>query len=266
MRRSKSLFFAFVILCSFSTFARPYTEEEKEGINLYKIGLEFLKKKQFEEAIQYFDKSTIKAPKLADAYLMKGRTLNKLGQYENAIKEFDTVLKIHYKRSNELKNSIALANKALSLFVLKKYKESIDCSNKSLSYDDQFSMAYRMRANSYGASGQYQLAITDYDKAIELDPSNPTNDETYLNRFCPLYKLGRYEEALATCNKALDITDNPNTLPQIYSKKAMALNKLGRYEEALENANKALEVNAKDPLALSEKNLAKSKLKKDSWF
>ena len=258
----KTLVFSFLILCSFSTFARPYTDEEKEGVRLYKIGHELLKKNQYEEGIKYLDKSIIKAPKLADTYLMKGRALNKLGQYENAIKEFDKVLKIHYTRSNELKNSIALTEKALSLFALKKYKESLDCANESLSFNDKYSMAYSIRAASYGALGKYELTIADYDKAIELDPSNPINDERYLNRFCPLFNLGRYEEALATCDLALKKTDNPNSLQQPYSKKATVLNKLGRHEEALENANKALEANSKDPLAINAKKEALELLKK----
>ena len=253
MRLGKTLVFSFIILCSFSVFARPYTKEEKEGIKLYRTGLELLKKNQYEEAIKYFDKSTVKAPKLADAYLMKGRVLNKLGRYEDAIKEFDKILKIHYKRSDELKNSLALADKSLSLYALKKYKESLDCSNKSLSYSDNHFLTYGIRGAAYAALGNYELAITDFNKAIELNNTNISNDEIYLNRFCPLYNLGRYEEALATCNLALKTTDNPNNLQQIYSKKATALNKLGRYEEALENANKALEVDSKDPLAMNAK-------------
>jgi len=258
----KTLIFSFLILCSFSTFARPYTDEEKEGIRLYKIGHELLKKNQYQEGIKYLDKAIIKAPKLADAYLMKGRALNKLGQYENAIEEFDKTLKIHYTRSNELKNSRALTEKATSLYSLKKYKESLDCANEALSYDNKFFLSYDIRGASYGALGKYELAIIDFDKSLELDPNNPANDETYLNRFCPLYNLGRYEEALATCDLALKKTDNPNSLQQPYSKKATVLNKLGRHEEALENANKALEANSKDPLAINAKKEALELLKK----
>ena len=109
--------------------------------------------------------------------------------------------------------------------------------------------------------------MEDYNKTLELvsDHNTPAIAETYINRFCPLYKLKRYDEALATCNKALEITDNPNKLPQIYSKKALVLNKLGQHKEALENAEKALKVNAQDTLGISEKKTAESKLKK-SWL
>lgn len=109
--------------------------------------------------------------------------------------------------------------------------------------------------------------MEDYNKTLELvsDHNTPAIAETYLNRFCPLYKLKRYDEALATCNKALEITDNPNKLPQIYSKKALVLNQLGKHEEALENAEKAIKIDSRDSLAISEKKLAESKLKK-GWF
>ena len=268
----KTLVFVFVILFSSSIIARPYNEEEKEGIKLYKLGVESANIKQYEEAIKYFDQAIIKFPQITEAYISKGHILNILGKYEEALKVSDEVLKLDKIlktkgiKNKKISKSRALNLKSYSLYQLKKYQESLEYSNLALSYEDKYIPSLYIRGGSYAALGNYQLAIDDFDKTLELDPNNSANDETYLSRACPLYKLGRYEEALATCDKALEITDNPNNLPQIYSKKAMALNKLGRYEEALENANKALEVNAKDPLALSEKNLAKSKLKKDSWF
>lgn len=114
---------------------------------------------------------------------------------------------------------------------MQKYKESLEIAEIAVEYGQALPITYEMRANAYSALGDFELALSDYSKALELeaDRSNPQLGETYLNRFCPLYKLKRYEEALATCNKALEITDNPNSLPQIYSKKALVLNKLGKH-------------------------------------
>jgi len=258
----KNLIFVFIILFNSLVIAKTFTIEEKEGIKLYKTAFELLKKNKTVEGIKYLDECIKIAPNFVDAYIIKGRALNYLGSYEEAIKEIDKALNINYEEYEQLKNSKALTEKAFSLYALKKYQESFDCSNTALSYYDKNPRTYFIRAAVYGVFGKYDLAINDFDKRLELDPNNPNNDETYLNRFCPLFNLGRYEEALETCNMALKITDNPNNLQQPYSKKARVLNKLGRYEEALENANKALELNPKDLFAIDAKNEAMRLLKK----
>ena len=258
----KTKYFVLILLFFQTALAENRTVKEKEGIKLYNEGIQLIKESKYEESITYFDKAIAKIPKLMKAYYAKSRVFGQLKRPEDAIKACNDALELSKKQPR------MLAQKAFALYALARYRESLETAQLAVQYGDNLSITHEARANAYATLGNYELALEDYDKAIKLihDLNNSLYDETYLNRFCPLYKLGRYEEALATCNKALEITDNPNNLPQIYSKKAMALNKLGRYEEALENANKALEVNAKDPLALSEKNLAKSKLKKDSWF
>ena len=90
----KTLVFVFVILFSSSIIARPYNEEEKEGIKLYKLGVESANIKQYEEAIKYFDQAIIKFPQITEAYISKGHILNILGKYEEALKVSDEVLKL----------------------------------------------------------------------------------------------------------------------------------------------------------------------------
>ena len=65
--------------------------------------------------------------------------------------------------------------------------------------------AYNERGNDYSNLGQYERAIEDYKKAIEL---NPNDDVAYYYRGIAYYFLNQYERALKDFDKALKI--NPN--------------------------------------------------------
>lgn len=251
------IFFCILIL-SLNSLAHNFTVEQKEAIKLFNQGVNYANQKKYEESIINFDKSIIKFPRLIGAYYSKSKVFIILKKYNEAILVCDEALKVI---ENQPK---ILAQKALCLYILKNYKESLKVAELAVQYGNELPIAYEMRANAHGALGQYELAIEDYDKALSLakNQDNSDFDETYLNRFCPLYKLKRYDEALITCNKALEITNDASKLPQIYSKKALVLNKLGQHKEALENAEKALKIDAKDSLGVSEKKIAESKLKK----
>jgi tetratricopeptide (TPR) repeat protein len=248
----------FIICFCQTTFAIDRTPEEKEAVHFYNEGVQLIINGKYEDSNLSFDKAIEIIPKFMKAYHTKGRVLGRLKRYDDVIKNCDKALELSEKQPK------ILSQKSFALYALKKYKESLKIAQLAVQYGNDVSITYEARANAYASLGHYELAVSDYDKTLELvdDINNSNNAETYLNRFCPLYNLGRYQEALETCDKALEITTSPNKLPQIYSKKSAVLNKLGRYEEALENANKALGIYSNDPLGISEKKLAVSKLNK----
>ena len=257
-----SKFLIFIIYCCISITSFTYASDRQECIELYKKAFELKNKSEYRESIELFDSVIDKCPKFSQAYIMKAYILSMNTQYEQAIIVADEALKINGVKNEKLRNSRALAVKSHALYNLHQFSKSLECANLALSFENNYILSLYIRAASNGALGHYELAIIDFDKTLELDPSSNTNDETYLNRFCPLYNLGRYQEALETCDKALKITITPHDLPQIYSKKAAVLNKLGRHKEALEDANKALEISLNDPLGISEKKIAISRLNK----
>ena len=61
------------------------------------------------------------------------------------------------------------------------------------------------RGNRHSRNGSYGLAIADYNKAIELDPSFA---EAHYNRGFSFYEIGRNEESIADFTRAIEL--NPN--------------------------------------------------------
>ena len=61
-------------------------------------------------------------------------------------------------------------------------------------------MAYNNRGAAYAVLGQYQLAIEDYDKAIQLDPEDAM---AYYNRGVAYKELGRYHRAIEDYDRVI---------------------------------------------------------------
>jgi len=86
------------------------------------------------------------------------------------------------------------------------------------------------------ASGDYQGAINDFNKAIEI---NPKDADAYYNRGFAKAKLGDYRKAIEDFNKAIEI--NPKIAEAYYSR-GVAKGNLGDYRGAIEDYNKAIEI------------------------
>ncbi len=61
------------------------------------------------------------------------------------------------------------------------------------------------RGNRHSRNGSYEVAIADYSKAIEIDPSFA---EAHYNRGFSFFELRHYEEAIADLTRAIEL--NPN--------------------------------------------------------
>jgi tetratricopeptide (TPR) repeat protein len=62
--------------------------------------------------------------------------------------------------------------------------------------------AYNDRGVAYGRKGQYDQAIADYNKAIEI---NPRGAMTYKNRGSAYYHKGQIDKGISDFNKAIEI-------------------------------------------------------------
>ena len=91
--------------------------------------------------------------------------------------------------------------------------------------------------------GDFQGAITDFSKAIEI---NPQDASAFLNRGVAKTKLGDYPGSIADFTKALEI--NPQYANALHNRGA-AKAALGDYQGAIADYNKAIEVDPKDAVA-----------------
>jgi WD40 repeat protein len=98
--------------------------------------------------------------------------------------------------------------------------------------------------------GDYSAAITDFDQAIEL---NPSLAKAFYNRGLAHAKLGQYQDAIASYTKVLETHEN---WADAYNNRGNAHYKLGNYEQAIADYNQALSINPDFPQAQRNRDIA----------
>jgi hypothetical protein len=84
------------------------------------------------------------------------------------------------------------------------YKTAITYYTKAINIEEK-AIYYYNRGYAKDKLGQYEAAILDYDKAIQIDPNFK---EAYINRAYTYFSLGQYEATIKDCDKCLAIDPN----------------------------------------------------------
>ncbi len=100
-------------------------------------------------------------------------------------------------------------------------------------------VTYYNRGNAYFEKGQHDQAISDYNKALEI---NPRYAEAYNNRGNAYSEKGQYDQAISDFNKALEI--NPR-YAGAYNNRGIAYMLKGKYDKAWEDVHKAQDLGIK---------------------
>jgi tetratricopeptide (TPR) repeat protein len=79
------------------------------------------------------------------------------------------------------------------------YDKAISDYNKAIEIDPNFAEAHLYRGNTYAVKGQYDQAISDYSNAIKI---NPKNVLAYNNRAAVYYDKREYDKAWEDIHKA----------------------------------------------------------------
>jgi tetratricopeptide (TPR) repeat protein len=94
--------------------------------------------------------------------------------------------------------------------------------------------AYRNRSGTYAKKGEYDRAIADFDKAIELDPKYAG---AYNSRAMVFFTDGKPAQGLPDVEKSLELhPDDPNALDT----RGLIFEALGRKQEAIADFRRAL--------------------------
>lgn len=119
------------------------------------------------------------------------------------------------------------------------YDMAIVDIKRAIELNPDFAVAYNIRGNSYAGKGNHDQAIEDYTKAIELksDIAAP-----YFNRGKSYLNKGEYNLAIANFTEAIEL--DPNYI-KAYKERAVAYEKTGDLTKAKEDSEKAKELGEK---------------------
>jgi tetratricopeptide (TPR) repeat protein len=168
-------------------------------------------------------------------HLAEGKRLGKDGDYEQAIAEFNKILKL------DPKNVHALNNLGVAYFKLNKLDKAISYYTRAIDSGVANATTYFFRGIIFGRHrGEHAKAVKDYSKAVQLQPNFT---KAYLNRASAYSSLKEYDKAVADYNKVVKI--RPSTEKMILAKRAKAYFQKGEYTKAWADVEKAKELGVK---------------------
>ncbi len=144
-------------------------------------------------------------------------------------------------------------NRAVVLAKAGHLAEAVDGYNQALTLglrDDYMVMAYYQRGMTLAALDNFETAVNDYSKAMELDPEDLRFP---FNRAEALARLGRHEEAV----KDLDLVIKGKPKYYFaYHRRAESLARLRRYQEAVQDYTSAVDLKKNYPAAFYNRAFA----------
>jgi serine/threonine protein kinase len=183
-------------------------------------------------------------------WLNKGRALDALHKYEEAVQCYDKGLAINPK------SITAWYWKSVALVMLNKYKDAIHCCDKILEINPLNVNILRDKGKILSWDKKYQDAIICFDKILDVDSDY---EDAWCGKKNALYELGKHNDVITWCDEVI-YADSNNIKAWCY--KADALFNLERYEEAVQCYEKALNIKPDDSAVLADKAKVLSKSKK----
>jgi tetratricopeptide (TPR) repeat protein len=169
---------------------------ENEIEALVRKGVECCENAEFEQGVKYFDKALAKDSQHTLALHNRARALSRIGKLKLALVDFKA-LTVQFPQ-----NASFLADYAVALHLDSQNEQAALLFEQALALEPTNPYRYASRAYFKDRTGDFEGAIQDYEKAIELDPE----DAIALNN------KGLIEEKLGYKERANKSFDKSNSL------------------------------------------------------
>jgi len=213
---------------------REWSKKISKITELIQSGNRSVQKGLYEEAIKEYDKILKIHPYFPDAEFYKGLTRFRQKDIESAAKHFSNALKI-YSEHKKARKGLDNVTKQFLNAGNKSYKrgdlgKATSYYEKALEFDPSFFLAHFQLGILQKKQGQSKKALASLNKVLEIDS---THDKTWFTLGTLYESDGNIEEAIEHYNKAIEI--NPG-----YSKAYGNLGKLYTESDQIKEAENIL--------------------------
>ena len=203
----------------------PYCE-----VAWHQLGKQYLFFKNYAKAISAFDFAIISDEYFIGAYIEKGRALEKINKYNEAIENYKLIIALKDESSYPLLRMGICYNK------ISNYKKAIQNLNDCIKVDPQLNKAWYLLAEIYYKNQKYDSAILSIKKALEIN----SEKEDYWKLYAKInIGLKLYEEADIGFQKVIELGEADES---IWLAKVDTLIKLGEYNYAIDILEKCYEL------------------------
>jgi tetratricopeptide (TPR) repeat protein len=234
-------------------YAEKLVESRGEAKDWSEKGRCLNRLERYDEALECLDKAIEIDSNYASNWRMRGDILDNLERYEEALISLNQAIEI------KPDDAISWNNKSWCLSNLKRYNEALAACEKAIEIDPNLAMAWYnkgMTLDEDNNENESLVSLASLNKAVELDPNL---SQAWANRGVKLNNLARYEEGLASLEKAIEIDPN---YANAWSRRGWSLNQLKCYEDALKSYDKAIELDVKDHWAWANRGVVLDNLKR----
>ena len=170
-----------------------------------RIGQLFFDKGKFAEAAQHFKRATELKPEIPDNYNSLGLAYCRLEQFDEGIVEYRKALQLKGEKPSTAKSAgVATMRTNLANALTLTANNLIDSARVLF----EQGAAIAAEADRKTAMERYEEAISEYEKALELEPQHPA---IHRNLGLVLIRLGRYDEAVVHLQTVLRLVPNEPT-------------------------------------------------------
>jgi tetratricopeptide (TPR) repeat protein len=172
----------------------------------YTIGRSYLEMERYKQAIPYYQKAANVDQKNARYVYEMAMVYYAIPDDKNAIAMFELAAQRGWVQNADYYESLAYCYMNIADFA-----KATECLEKSLE-KRPFSITVRYAlAEAQYKGGQYQLAIANWDKVLEIDNKNARS--LYMIGMC-YQKMGQKDKGMALCDKAIEMDPSLNSLKQ----------------------------------------------------
>jgi len=223
-------------------YGKAYNLNPKYTRTLLRQGQLYVRVRNWDEGLKYFNQAIESDPSFAPAYREKAELLYRAGRFNQAIESYEKYL--------ELNNSCRVQQRYASfIFLTNDYAKAVAEIERALPCNPDNLILYRLLGYGYYELGDYERAMKNLDRYFDMATTKDKSiisgaDLGYQGKL--LVKLGREEEGIERIAEA--IRQDTSYLDG-YSEIATIYSKLKNYEKAAEWYARKLEASAeKNPL------------------
>ena len=215
--------------------------EDKNLFALNLMGIVQDIKKNYQSAIDYYEKVITLKPDHIESWLNKGNAFYKIKDYKKAIESYQQTIKF---KSDYAEAWFNIGN---AFQEIKDFNNAIDHYDKAIKFKSDYADAFFNKGCVLHELKKFDEALINYNRAISLQPNY---SKIWSNLGNLLYDLKRYEEALQHYDQAIKLKPD---YAEAWSNKGYTLHELMRFEEALQHYDQAIKLNPEHVQACSNK-------------